>query len=105
MENITIAQIVSGISIVSIIGGALITIFKFGFKYENRFIKIESRLDNLEEKSTINEEENRIMIKGLLACLKGLKEQGCNGSVTQSIHEIEEYLIKNNLQVKKLDVL
>ncbi|EKC77057.1 hypothetical protein OBE_00546, partial [human gut metagenome] len=28
------------------------------------------------------------------ACLKGLKEQGCDGPVTQAIGDIENYLIK-----------
>ena len=36
--------------------------------------------------------EQEILTKGILACLKGLKEQGCNGSVTTTISEIETYL-------------
>lgn len=36
--------------------------------------------------------EQEILTKGILACLKGLKEQGCNGSVTTTISEIEIYL-------------
>lgn len=36
--------------------------------------------------------EQEILTKGILACLKGLKEQGCNGSVTTTILEIETYL-------------
>lgn len=37
-------------------------------------------------------EEQRILTKGILACLRGLKEQGCNGPVTEGIREIEEHL-------------
>ena len=40
-------------------------------------------------------EEQGILTKGVLACLKGLKEQGCNGPVTQAIEEIEEHMNKN----------
>ena len=40
-------------------------------------------------------EEQSILTKGVLACLKGLKEQGCNGPVTQAIEEIEEHMNKN----------
>ena len=29
---------------------------------------------------------------GVLACLKGLKEQGCNGPVTAAINKIETHL-------------
>ena len=36
--------------------------------------------------------EQEILTKGILACLKGLKEQGCNGAVTTTISEIETYL-------------
>lgn len=36
--------------------------------------------------------EQTLLVYGVLACLKGLKEQGCNGPVTEAINKIEEYL-------------
>ena len=39
-------------------------------------------------------EEQKILTTGVLACLKGLKEQGCDGPVTEAIHSIEEHLNK-----------
>lgn len=36
--------------------------------------------------------EQTLAIYGILAALKGLQEQGCNGPVTQAIDKIEEYL-------------
>lgn len=39
-------------------------------------------------------EEQTILTKGILACLKGLKEQGCDGPVTEAIGEIETHLNK-----------
>jgi hypothetical protein len=39
-------------------------------------------------------EEQSILTRGVLACLKGLKEQGCNGPVTEAIQDIEEYVNK-----------
>lgn len=42
---------------------------------------------------TINEEQCLITY-GLLACLKGLREQGCNGPVTEAINKIEKHLNK-----------
>ena len=36
--------------------------------------------------------EQTLLVYGILACLKGLKEQGCNGPVTEAIHKIEEHL-------------
>lgn len=37
-------------------------------------------------------QEQTLIIYGLLACLKGLKEQGCNGPVTEAINKIEKHL-------------
>ena len=36
--------------------------------------------------------EQTLIVYGLLACLKGLKEQGCNGPVTEAINRIEKHL-------------
>ena len=36
--------------------------------------------------------EQCLLIYGVLACLKGLKEQGCNGPVTEAIAKIEKHL-------------
>ena len=35
-----------------------------------------------------------LLTYGVLACLKGLKEQGCNGPVSEAINKIEKYLNK-----------
>ena len=37
-------------------------------------------------------EEQTLNVYGILACLKGLREQGCNGPVTEAINKIEKYL-------------
>ena len=37
-------------------------------------------------------EEQTLLVYGVLACLKGLKEQGCNGPVTEAINKYEKYL-------------
>ena len=36
--------------------------------------------------------EQSLLTYGVLACLKGLKEQGCNGPVTEAIQKIEKHL-------------
>lgn len=38
--------------------------------------------------------ELSLLVQGMLASLKGLREQGCNGPVTAAIGEIEIYLNK-----------
>lgn len=37
-------------------------------------------------------EEQELLTYGVLACLKGLKEQGCNGPVTEAINKIDAHL-------------
>ena len=39
----------------------------------------------------INDEQS-ILTYGVLACLKGQQEQGCNGPVTEAINAIEKHL-------------
>lgn len=37
-------------------------------------------------------DEQCLLTYGVLACLKGLKEQGCNGPVTEAINKIEKHI-------------
>lgn len=37
-------------------------------------------------------EEQTLLVYGVLACLKGLSEQGCNGPVTEAISKFEKHL-------------
>ena len=46
-----------------------------------------------EDMRSINEEQT-LLTYGVLACLKGLKEQGCNGPVSEAINKIEKFLNK-----------
>lgn len=39
-------------------------------------------------------DEQSVIVFGLLACLKGLQEQGCNGAVTKAITKLEDHLNK-----------
>ena len=38
--------------------------------------------------------EQCLLTYGILACLKGLREQGCNGPVTEAINKIEKHINK-----------
>ena len=64
-----------------VIGGVILWCFKFFQR---------SRRQN-EELKAIRKEQTLICY-GLLACLQGLKEQGCNGPVTEAMNRIEEHL-------------
>jgi len=77
------------ITIASVIT-ALGVIFGAVFAFHNWLLKREK---NDKDNKSIKEEQS-ILTKGVLACLKGLKEQGCNGPVTEAIEDIEEYVNK-----------
>lgn len=104
MENITIGQITGAIGVLTVIVGFFVAIFKwYKTSFTNKFESIEKRLEKLEETTEKQEfeikeskEERLILLKGQLACLKGLKEQGCNGPVTKAINDIESYLINKS---------
>lgn len=90
--NATILFITAFLSGIAIIYGYIKKWLKLAIKTE--IVDIYKRIETLEKESTRNKTENSILLRGELACLKGLKEQGCNGSVTQSIKEIEDYLLE-----------
>ena len=67
---------------------AVVTITKYYNKLYD-FIKDQGKQEK-EIKSI--KEEQQLMTYGVLACLKGLREQGCNGAVTDAIDKIEKHL-------------
>lgn len=80
----TIITIASVLGAVGIIGGIVFSCFKWYLKQERQDVDIK-RL----------KEEQTLICYGVLASLKGLKEQGCNGPVTEAINKIEKYLNKS----------
>lgn len=79
----TVITIASVITALGVIFGAV-------FAFHNWLLKREKNDTDIK---AIKEEQS-ILTKGVLACLKGLKEQGCNGPVTEAIQDIEEYVNK-----------
>ena len=77
---LTIASVITALGVIL---GAV-------FAFHNWLLKREKNDSDIK---SIKEEQS-ILTKGVLACLKGLKEQGCNGPVTEAIEDIEEYVNK-----------
>lgn len=50
----------------------------------------EQRAQSAEIKSL--KDEQCLLTYGVLACLKGLSEQGCDGPVTEAINKIEKHI-------------
>ena len=53
---------------------------------------VEKLENELAEEIRKNNLELQILTRGILACLKGLQEKGCNGPVAEMANEIETYL-------------
>lgn len=64
---------------------AVVSYLKKLFGWFERQEKQEREIKSIKEEQTL-------LTYGVLACLKGLKEQGCNGPVTEAINKIEKHL-------------
>ena len=68
---------------VVVIFSAIFAVYKWYLKQNQQDVEIE-RVKS----------EQCLLTYGILACLKGLKEQGCNGPVTEAIDKIEKHINK-----------
>lgn len=78
--------IITGVSLLTALG-TLITAIIAAYKWYARQNKQDKDIAKMKE-------EQCLLTYGLLACLKGLKEQGCNGPVTEAIDKIEKHINK-----------
>lgn len=53
---------------------------------------VQALENELAEEMRKNNAELQLLTYGVLACLKGLQEKGCNGPVTEAVNKIERYL-------------
>lgn len=99
-EIIEIAKNVLGLITASV---AVIALIWKGFRWFDRprerdktISELEARVRALEERHDGDvreiQTEQTLVIYGLLACLKGLQAQGCNGAVPEAISRIEKHL-------------
>ena len=77
-----------------ITAGAVIAALFAIIGYYNRVYKFVMKQKEQDEDIKGMKEELTVLTRGVLACLKGLKEQGCNGAVTVAIDDMEKYLNK-----------
>lgn len=77
----TIIKSASLIAALGVVGGVVVWCLKF----------VERQKKQDKEIAAIRHEQT-IICYGILACLKGLKEQGCNGPVTEALNKIERHL-------------
>ena len=78
-----IIPIASVITALGVIFGVIFAVYRWYLKQEKQDKDIKAI-----------KEEQTLLTYGVLACLKGLKEQGCDGPVTSAINQIEKYINK-----------
>lgn len=75
---------------------AIVTLFakcvRWVDKQKQQTVDIESLRATHNADMAAMKQEQTLLVYGILACLKGLKEQGCNGPVTEAINKIEKHL-------------
>ena len=105
MESITLEQIIKAIGSVTAIAVFFIAIFKWYKSHiTDKFNTIDKEIEDLKRsvkrhdaEMKESKEERLILLKGQLACLKGIHNYlNCNGTVTQVIADLENYLIKKS---------
>lgn len=77
---ITIASVITALGVIF---GVIFAVYRWYLKQEKQDKDIKAI-----------KEEQTLLTYGVLACLKGLKEQGCDGPVTTAISQIEKYINK-----------
>ena len=80
MNLTTLAATITALGVVF---GAIFAVHKWFLKQEKQDKDIKSI-----------KEEQSVLVHGVLACLQGLREQGCNGPVTAAIEQIENHINK-----------
>ncbi len=73
---------------------AVLTALSTVFGRYNKVYDFIKKQEEQDKQIKAIQEEQSIMIEGILACLKGLHEQGANGPVTEAISKIEQHLIE-----------
>lgn len=92
IDYTTIITAASVLGAVTAIGAVAYKMVKWFQKQEKQTRDIE-KLRQQEQKNVEElNEEMCLLTYAVLACLKGLKEQGCNGPVTEAIGKIEKHI-------------
>ena len=76
-----ITTIAGVITALGVIFGVLFAVYRWYLKQEKQDTDIK-----------FIKEEQILLTQGVLACLKGLQEQGCDGPVTTAIKQLERHL-------------
>lgn len=93
--EVTAQTVITFAALLSAIGGIVALIVKLVHWVDNQKAQDE-KITDLEAKHEADmkemREETQMLMYGILSCLKGLQEQGCNGPVSEAVNKLEKYL-------------
>lgn len=93
--EVTAQTVIAAAGLVTALGVLIGLLVKF-VRWVDRQQEQDEKLAALEAKHDHDmqqtREEAQMQMYGILACLKGLQEQGCNGPVSEAAKKIEKYL-------------
>ena len=92
IDSAAIITIASVLGALTAIGAVAYKIIKWFQAQEKQTTDIEDLKKQEKEDIKAMEDELCLLTYAVLACLKGLKEQGCNGPVTEAIGKIEKHI-------------
>ena len=72
--------------------GSVLTALGVIWKYISKIGEFVQRQKKQDVELAAIRSEQTMLCYGILACLKGLKEQGCNGPVTEALNKLEKHL-------------
>lgn len=71
---------------------AIIKTYNKGYDWVRKQEEQDKVIADIKQDQADIKEEQALLTMGILACLKGLSEQGCDGPVSEAITKIEAYL-------------
>lgn len=95
MITLSVQSIITAGAFVGALTGLIALFVKFVRWIDHQKAQDKDIEDIRKELSAYNheiKEEQTLLTHGILACLKGLNEKGCNGPVTEAINKIEKHL-------------
>lgn len=95
--TLTVQSVITAASVLAA-AIAIIAFFAKIVRWVDKQSEQDEHIQELETKHDADikslKEEQNLLVYGILACLKGLQEKGCNGPVSEAVIEIETYLNK-----------
>ena len=86
---ITAGAVVTALTVITTL---MVKVIRWVDEQKKQRKDIKALSDRHESDNNTIQEELQLLTWGVLACLKGLQEKGCNGPVTEAIKKIEKEL-------------